>query len=245
MRRTLALYFALVSCSQSPSPSQQAATVLSDNDVRSLLRAGISVPAAASDISVACAANTQAVPSVRRKIDATLARTLHTDCMRTSRFPITDNELADLTRLHWREVDVGERVSVVHVVAKRAKMTEKDAHHVLERLRNDLKSATDLNSFGDVALLPVNASKGDLVLEPLAMFTADGRATEGPPTTFDGQFVRAAFALTPDAPLSPISESAFGWHLIFLLTRLPAKHLAEANTERINVGSGGRLVALP
>ncbi len=227
MRRALALCFALASCSRSTAKSE-AATSISDDDLRSLMRAGISVSAASTDMSVARAAATPSLPAAQRKIDAILARTVHADCMQSSRSTITDAELSELTRLHWTEVDVDERVKVVHVAALRSKISEPEARRALESLRAELDASADLATFDRVAGPHVRESKGALVLQMLDTFTTDGRATEGTVNSFDKAFVRSAFSLTMDAPLSPISESPFGWHLILLLARHPARHIPEA-----------------
>jgi peptidyl-prolyl cis-trans isomerase D len=181
-----------------------------------------------TDISVAKAANLAALPSARRKIDAVHARAVQADCARISRGPITDGELAEFTERHWREVDVGERVTVFHAVALRNKLSEADARAKIAALREELKGTTDVATFQRIAGPRVDASKGALVMQPLPPFTMDGRTTEGEASTFDSGFVRGAFAIGTAEPLSPVIESAFGWHVLLLVARQPAKRLPEA-----------------
>ena len=225
MRRALLLCLALVSCSSRSNVPEQGPVTLAADDVRALLRAGISVSAAAKDLSVSKAADLANSPGTRSKIDATLARAVHAECARSAQVPINETELAQLTQLHWRDVDVDKRVKVVHVVALRKKFSEQDARRLLESLREELKAATDLATFERLTRPRVSESKGALVQESLDTFTTDGRTTEGPPSSFDADFVRGAFALTSSDPLSPIVPSSYGWHIIFLLAAKPPHRL--------------------
>lgn len=225
MRFAVALSLTLASCASVPSASEHE--TMPPEEVRALLRAGLSVPGVATDISVAKAANLSALPSARRKIDAVHARAVQLGCARISRGPITDAELADLTSRHWREVDLGERVTVFHVVALRTKLSEFDARSTIASLRDELKGATDRATFERIAGPRVVASKGALVMQPLDPFTIDGRTTEGPQSTFDARFARGVFAIGAGELLSPVIESEFGWHVVLVLGRQPANRLPE------------------
>jgi hypothetical protein len=226
MKLAAAVCLTLVSCASAPSVAEQES--MNADEVRALLSSGLPVAGVATDMSVAKAANIAALPGARRKIDAAYARAVQSDCGRRSRGPITDAELAELTALHWRQVDLGERVTVFHAVALRKKLSEAEGRSMALALRDELKGTTDRATFERIAGPRVAASKGALVMQPLDPFTIDGRTAEGEPSTFDPSFARGAFAIAPGEHLSPVIESAFGWHVVLLLGRQPPKRMPEA-----------------
>ena len=59
-------------------------------------------------------------------------------------------------------------------------------------------------------------------IEPLPPFLADGLSVSGEGGEIDASFVAAAFGLRGPAQVSPVVETRFGWHVIFLVERGPA-----------------------
>jgi parvulin-like peptidyl-prolyl isomerase len=79
----------------------------------------------------------------------------------------------------------------------------------------------------------------ELKVEPLSAVTADGRTFEKrdaaflPRGAFDLDFARAASQLTTPGQLSPVIQSAFGFHVIRLEERIPGVAVPKAELPRL------------
>lgn len=63
-----------------------------------------------------------------------------------------------------------------------------------------------------------------VTVEALPPIIADGRAFDG--NTFDPAFAAGAFAVPDDQHLSGVVKSDFGWHILYIMERLPPVHLS-------------------
>ena len=136
--------------------------------------------------------------------------------------PATDAEVAELTALHWAEVDHPEEARVVHVVVQRSKkpnaQKDKAAFALAVTLQHAVADATSEADF-EARAKAVPHEGFDVVVQPLPAMTADGRLAEG--GNLYPEFSRPAFAL-PIGATSEVVESPAGWHVIRMVARLPA-----------------------
>ena len=140
----------------------------------------------------------------------------------------TDAEVEELTKQHWRDVDVPEQVRVIHVVARKVggdSATDAQARHVASAIASRVAQATSADEFEALATAVLHEKKVEVRVERLASFGADGRTSEGAELELDRAFATAAFALSAPGATSAVVESSSGFHVIRLLSRIPARQL--------------------
>jgi len=157
-------------------------------------------------------------PEPRWAVQAALARSavrrLHEQA--SGRGPPTDDELAS--------------VRVVHAVVLRSPvLTRARAVAVADLIRRAVASARDQADFETRAKeLPHPGAQ--VKVEALPEFDASGRVSpDGAPA--DPAFVAGALALRSPGETSAVVETAFGWHVIRLLERRPARLVDGASLE--------------
>lgn len=141
--------------------------------------------------------------------------------------PPTDDEIAQLTKRYWREVDRPPAIRVIHALARRPKTpdaaAEERARAVAEQLSQALRTATDAEDFQEKAKAVPHPGV-DVIVQPVPPFTADGSTIEAE-GSMDAGFTKAAWALQSVGETSPVIESAFGWHVIRLVERIPEQRM--------------------
>jgi hypothetical protein len=142
--------------------------------------------------------------------------------------PPSDDEISALTKLHWLTVDAPEALVAVHAVARRAPPEKPDAHvdtaakAVAAAILAAVGPATDGDDFQTRAKAVPHAGV-EVVVQALDPFSADGRVmVEGGAGEYDKAFAAAAAAL-PAGATSGVVESSFGWHVIRMVERRPAR----------------------
>lgn len=242
MRRVLALLsLPLASCSTpAPAPSTRvtpmsgvAAVAGQEIDARQIeevARARQVAPAdavglIASEARLAHAADERGLgarPDVLVARRAALANALLQSIKRDADArPPTHEELDDVRRDHWAELDRPEALQVIHAVARAAPESPERAvaKALAARVREAVEGATSADDFKARA----SAVTGGVALtvEPIGPFVRDGRVADSSGATLDRAFVDGAFALARPLDLSQPVASAFGVHVIMLVERLP------------------------
>jgi peptidyl-prolyl cis-trans isomerase C len=139
--------------------------------------------------------------------------------------PPNDDEVKELTERHWTEVDLPEQMRVIHAVVikddkafKRKPELEAEAVALASALATTEARATSEDDF-EARAKALPHGELEVKVERLDPFVADGRRVQAP-TPFDPDFVRAAVPLAVGAT-SGVVRSAFGWHVIRMVERLP------------------------
>ncbi len=160
---------------------------------------------------------------------AVLARALIDQMKReTNALPITDEEVAKHTQMHWLDMDRPVARRTVHAVVM-PKQSEQPAEwakadEVASRIAEAVRGEKDAAQFKKKAEA-VDAAGMKVVVQDLPPVTEDGRVADltqrpppgQPPSTFDPAFVKAVFALEAVGDQSRPSRSSFGTHVILLV----------------------------
>ena len=144
--------------------------------------------------------------------------------------PANAQEVAEAVRENWAELDRPVSVRTTHAVALLPKAgNPEDARKAAETLKRAVGSARDSAAFIQAAQA-VTVPGVQIRAERLPFITPEGYAISVerprvPLMTFDTRFAEAANAIAEPGEQSPIVETAFGFHLILLEERLPARRL--------------------
>jgi peptidyl-prolyl cis-trans isomerase C len=171
--------------------------------------------------------------------------------------PPTDAEIAELTRLHWREVDRPVAVRVVHALVQRPKKPDEGAsaraRALAEEIRAAVLTAKDGDDFQAKAKAVPHPADLDVIVQPLPPFASDGALTESEGGMVE-PFAKAAHALTQLGETSGLVETPFGWHVIRLVERIDEQRMPlearraafteEAFMQRARKATEARLAAL-
>jgi len=163
------------------------------------------------------------VATTAAKARATLDRIRET----ARRTPPTDEEVTEISAIHWTEVDRPETFLVVHAVVRRPKTPdakqEAAARGVAAAIAAAEVGAEDASTF-EARAKAIPHGEAEVVVQPLEAFTADGRvATPGHNGGYDPRFTSGAATLTRPGSTSDVVESSFGWHVVLLLERRPPR----------------------
>jgi parvulin-like peptidyl-prolyl isomerase len=140
--------------------------------------------------------------------------------------PPTDTEVLLVSREHWLEVDLPEQVRVIHAVVlePKGRALEADAIGLATALAEKEASATSADDFEARAKALPHDAKIEIEVERLDPFVGDGRVATPGGGALDLDFVRGAMSL-PVGATSGVVRSSFGWHVIRMIDRLPARRM--------------------
>lgn len=249
MRRA-ALFALLVACGQPSAPPPESATLGGDavarvGDVRIAaplvaavatsrgLSARDALAALIDDALAAEGARARglgASPSVEWAFTATRARAVATRLRDAALAagPPSEEEIEQLTAFHWLELDLPEQVRVVHAIVMRPKQATTDAIERAKALAAEIlttvATAASSDDFEERAKAVPHPGQ-EVVVQTLPPFVEDRRVAAPGNQQMDPAFTAAAFALKTPGATSAVVESAFGWHVIRLVERLPAKRV--------------------
>lgn len=148
--------------------------------------------------------------------------------------PPTVKELAEIVRERWLELDRPSGARTTHALVMNDKPArDADAHALADKLALELQGVTSSEELIRRAKA-FPAAGFEIRAEDLPFVTPDGRVfaqtpngIRGSSQTFDPDYARAASALEQPGQLSPVTKSAFGYHVIRLAERMPGVTVAE------------------
>lgn len=143
--------------------------------------------------------------------------------------PPSDEEIRTIVAERWTEFDRPESVRVTHAVALAEPKAPKrgEARKLAESIRRAVQSLHTPEEFMRAAQA-VPAGGLRVVAERLPFIAADGRGMASelphlPEGSYDVAFAKAANALGEPGAVSEVVESDFGFHVLLLEERLPAR----------------------
>jgi hypothetical protein len=158
-------------------------------------------------------------PQVAFASDVALARRIPLRAMADARTagPPTPDEL--------------QLVTVVHaVVARSTSLTEDNALLVANNVERAVAGSRTAQDFeARVQALPWQHAR--VIAQTVGPFGIDGRDPRG--SVIDTAFVAAAFALRSPLQISRVVATAFGWHVIQLLSREPSREAPPERSEAL------------
>lgn len=167
--------------------------------------------------------------SIRSAIRASLARAvLAKIAADVSGAPPSDTEVEEATAGHFLELDRPEGFRVIHAVARIAAEADHAAKErvrsVAERVAKAVAGAVDAQDF-EIRARGVDAGGIELRIESLDPVASDGRLLVPSGGGLVKPFAAAASQLVSPGDLSPVTETEFGYHVLMLLERTPAKRV--------------------
>lgn len=161
--------------------------------------------------------------------DRVLARALLAQVWQTARAnPPTDSELDVLVQARWFELDCPESVRTVHaVVMPKNTAEESRARQIADAIHEAVLSASTQSEFMDRARAVAHGSI-EVKVEALSPLVLDGRMVGPGDQRVVPEFARAAHAIAAVGAKSPVVRTEFGFHVIQLLERIPAKRFTAA-----------------
>lgn len=141
--------------------------------------------------------------------------------------PPTDEEVRELSELHWAQVDRPPTVTAVHALVKLPPPDKREAaRSFASRMREDLLQAKDEADFqarAKAAGVRAKSEGLEVITESMPPFEAGGALVEG--GALVPTFAAAAHALAAPGDTSAPVETPFGVHVIRLLQRFPEQRM--------------------
>ena len=138
----------------------------------------------------------------------------------------TEEEVRKWTERKWYDLDHPSAARTVHAVAMAPKppSPEKEARAraVAEQIAEAVRGAKSPEDFKSLAKA-VPHDDVQVRVEDLEAVTADGRvlSSRWPPGKYDVDFAQAANALRSVGDISPVVKTRFGFHVMYLVERIP------------------------
>lgn len=168
----------------------------------------------------------------RAAIARSLLEQLSRDAMQLG--PPNAQEVAEIVRDRWLELDRPSGARTTHAVVMNDKPArDADAHALADKLAQELHGVTTSEELirrakaFPAAGFEIRAEQLPFVTPDARVFQQTPRGLRGNPETFDPSYARAASALEQPGQLSPVTKSAFGYHVILLEERMPGVTIAE------------------
>lgn len=171
---------------------------------------------------------------LRTTTRAVLARALLERIEEKAKTPAaaTDAELKTMTERRWIEFDRPEAVTTCHAIVHAEGLESSAGWSLAKRLAEALRAFSVCEGFlARAREFPVAGAK--ITAERLPPVTPEGRTlildAQGEPVdegaTFDEEFARSAHRIKTIGGQSGVVQTSFGWHVILLESRLPAKRV--------------------